>query len=121
MSSSFKIRPTHFSCGGKIFLGRLRTPWLRACGHLYITKNKRLLAYFMCILNSCVVWQDLILQTRVCASQSSRTRSVLNCSYRDLSPAWYCSCKLLWRRISVFHSPVLTRSLIFLQLWTAVS
>jgi len=46
MSSSFKIRPTHFSCGGKIFLGRLRTPWLRACGHLYITKKQT----FTCVL-----------------------------------------------------------------------
>ena len=26
MSNSFKIRPTHFSFGGKIFLGRLRSP-----------------------------------------------------------------------------------------------
>jgi len=43
----------------------------------------------MHILNSCVIWQDSILQTRVCASQSSRTRSmtlaqphfvVINCS-----------------------------------------
>jgi len=35
----------------------------------------------MRIPNSCVVWQDSILQTEVCASQSSRTRSMLDCSY----------------------------------------
>jgi len=35
----------------------------------------------MRIINSCVVLQDSILQTRVCASQSSRTLSVLDCSY----------------------------------------
>jgi len=36
----------------------------------------------MRILNSCVVWQESILQTGVCVSQSSnRTFSVLDCSY----------------------------------------
>jgi len=35
----------------------------------------------MRILNSCVAEQNSILQTRMCASQSSRTPSMLNCSY----------------------------------------
>jgi len=39
------------------------------------------LVYFMRILNSCVVLQDSILQTGVCASRSSRTVSMLDCSY----------------------------------------
>jgi len=39
------------------------------------------LAYFMRILNSCVVQQDSIFQTGVCISQSSRTLSMLDCSY----------------------------------------
>jgi len=56
ISNSFKIRPTHFFCGGENFSGGGFAPsWLRACGLLYITKDKRFLAYFMRILNSSVV------------------------------------------------------------------
>jgi len=56
MSNSLKIRPTHFSCGDKNFSrGGFAPSWLRVCGLLYITKNKRFLAYFMRILNSCAV------------------------------------------------------------------
>jgi len=39
------------------------------------------LAYFMSILNSCAVLQDSILQSGVCASRSSHTFSMLDCSY----------------------------------------
>jgi len=35
----------------------------------------------MHILNSCVVLQDSILQTGVCARQPSRTLSMLDCLY----------------------------------------
>jgi len=35
----------------------------------------------MRILNSCAVQPDSILQTGVCVRQSSRTLSVLHCSY----------------------------------------
>jgi len=56
MSNSFNIRPTQFSCGDENFArGGFAPCWLRACGLLYITKNKCFLAYFMRILNSCVV------------------------------------------------------------------
>jgi len=49
----------------------------------FYTKQKleSFLTYFMHILNSCVVSQDLILQTKVCAGQSSRTLSMLDRSY----------------------------------------
>ena len=56
MSNSFKIRPTHFSCGDENFSrGGFVHLWLRTCGLPYITNNKRFLAYFMRILSSCVV------------------------------------------------------------------
>jgi len=47
-------------------------------GLLYIIKIESFLAYFMRILNSCVVLQDLILQTEVCSSRSSHTLSMLD-------------------------------------------
>jgi len=57
MSNSFKIRPTHFSCWGENFSrGGFAHSWLRVCRLLHITKNERFLAYFMHILNSCVVY-----------------------------------------------------------------
>jgi len=43
-------------------------------------KSESFLAYFMRILNSCVVYQNSILQSGVCANQSSRT-PMLNCLY----------------------------------------
>jgi len=56
MSNSFKIRPTHFSYGDENFSrGGFVPPWVRTCGLLYITNNKRFLAYFVRILSSCVV------------------------------------------------------------------
>jgi len=87
-------------------------------------KNESFLAYFMHIINSCVVKQDSILQTGVCARRSSRT-PMLDCAriQRDMSAAWFCSCKLLWCSDECVLIPcfILTGSLmIFLQLWTAV-
>jgi len=43
------------------------------------------------------------------------------CIRQDISATSFCSCKLLWRSDEFVYFPVLTRSLIFLQLWTAVS
>jgi len=62
---------------------------------------------------------DSILQTGVCASRSSRTLSMLDCSHstRHRFAAVNCSDAVM----SVFYAPVLTCSQIFLQLWTAVS
>ena len=59
----------------------------------------------MRILHSCVVLQDSILKTEVCASQSSHTLSMLfHYSYtfttrirKDISAASFCSGKLLER------------------------
>jgi len=52
----------------------------------------------MCILHSCVVLQDSILQTGVCASRSSHTFLGLAARIRqDISAASFCSCKLLGR------------------------
>jgi len=43
---------TFFLWGQKFFYGGIRPLWLRACGLLYITKNKNILAYFIRILSS---------------------------------------------------------------------
>ena len=52
----------------------------------------------MRILHSCVVLQDSILQTGVCASRSSHTLSMLHyCIRKDISAASFCSGKLLGR------------------------
>jgi len=56
MSNSFKIRQHIFPVRTKIFLGEASLP--PGCGSVdFCTsqKNKRFLAYFMRILNSCVV------------------------------------------------------------------
>jgi len=61
-------------------------------------------------------------QTGVCVRQPSSTLSVLTALIRrDISPAWFRSCKLLWHSDEFVLLAVLTRGLIFLQLWTAVS
>ena len=72
----------------------------------------------MRILHSCVVLQDSILQTGVCASQSSHTPSHARLLLFDETLAQLdfavvnCSDAVM----SAFYSPVLTHSLIFLQL-----
>jgi len=89
MCNSFKIRPAHFSCGGKIFLRGLH-PWLRACGLPYITKNKHFLAYFIRFskIRSCKPG---------CAPASPAAH--LQCSTavfdETLAQPDFCSCKLL--------------------------
>jgi len=73
----------------------------------FYTKHKieSFLAYFMRILNSCVVSQDSILQNGVCASQSSRTLSMLVFEETSAQPHFAvvnCSDVVM----SVFHSYV---------------
>ena len=99
MSNGFKICPKQFSCGDENFSrGDFAPSWVRTCGLLYITKNKRLLVYFMRILNSCVVSK-----IRSCKPGCAPAIPAANlqCStariWRDLSAASFCSCKLLWR------------------------
>jgi len=76
----------------------------------------------MRILNSCVVLQDSILQTGVCASRSSHTLSVLDCSYSTrhqrslILQLWLARTQ--WRFVLL---PVSTCNPISLHLWTAVS
>jgi len=80
------------------------------------------------------VKSETSLDTGVCVKQSSPATHFLCSTARirkDISAAWYfCSCKFLWRNdecvllvllVNMFYYPVLTRSLIFLQLWTAAS
>jgi len=52
----------------------------------------------MPILNSCVILHDSILQTRVYASRPA-THFLCSTAHirQDISAAWFCSCKLLWR------------------------
>ena len=106
-----------FPVGAKTFLRGFCPPWLRACGLLYITKNKHFLAYFILFSKN---------RSRkpgsVPASPAANLQYLTASIWQDLSAAWFfvvvnCSDVVM----SVFNSPVLTRSLIFLQLWTAVS
>jgi len=81
-----------FPVGAKIFLRWDSPPWLQACGLPNITENKHFLAYFIHFskIPSC--------KPR-CAPASPAAH--LQCStariWWDLSAAWLCSCKLLWR------------------------
>jgi len=68
--------------GAKIFLRGLHPP--RACGLLYITKNKRFLAYFILFSKN---------RPRKPGSVPASPVTNLQCSiasiWRDLSAAWY--------------------------------
>jgi len=56
MSNSFKLRPTHFSCGDENFSwGAFVPPGYGPVDFYTSHKNKRFLAYFMRIFHSCVV------------------------------------------------------------------
>ena len=119
MSNSFNISPTHFSCRDENFSRRGFAPsWLRACGLLCITKNKRFLAYFMHILNSCVVQKkfDLANQGLRQPVQPHTFKAQLLVFDEILAQPHFAVVNCSDVGMSVFHSPVLTRSLIFLQL-----
>jgi len=63
-----------------------------------LQKIESFLAYFMRILNSCLVEQDSILQTGVCASESNRTLLCSTARIRqDISATSFFRYKLLWR------------------------
>jgi len=59
----------------------------------YTQKNKSFLAYFMRILNSCVVQQDSCTPASPAAHFLCSTARIQH----DISAASFCSCKLLWR------------------------
>ena len=89
---------------------------------LHIIKIESFLAYFMRIIHSCSVLQDSILQTGVRARRSSHTLSMLDGSHstrhqRSIILQLWIARMQWW----VFYYAVLICSLIFLQLWTAVS
>ena len=91
----------------------------------------------MRIPNSCAILQDSILQTGVCASRSSHTDLANRGVRQSVQPHTSYAQLLVFDKtsaqphfavvncsdavMSVFYAPVLTHSLIFLQLWTAVS
>ena len=81
-----------FPVGAKTFLRGDSPPWLRACGLPNITKSKHFLAYFI-----------RFSKIRSCkpgcapASPSAHLQCATACIWGDLSAAWFCSCKLLWR------------------------
>ena len=78
--------------GAKIFLRGLRQLWLRACGLLYISKNKHFLAYFIRFskIRSCKPGYAP-------ASPAAHLQCSTARIWRDPSAAWLCSCKLVWR------------------------
>ena len=110
--------------GAKIFLGEASPLWLRACGLLCIIKNKRFLS---CVLYAhsqfLCSWAkfDLVNQdVRQSVQPHTFNAQLLVFDETVEQPDFEvvnCSDVMM----SVFHSTVLTRSLIFLQLWTTVS
>jgi len=74
---------------------------------------------------SILVWFSEIRSSKPGGASASPAAHFLCSAARirqDISAASSCSCKYCSDAVmSVFYSPVLTRSLIFLQLWTAVS
>jgi len=110
--------------GTKIFLGEASPPsWVRTCGLLYITKKQTLScvlyahSQFFCSLVKFDLAKQVLRQpvqphtfnAQLLVFDETLVRpdfEVLNCS--DVV-------------VSVFHSPILTPSLVFLQLRTAVS
>ena len=103
-----------FPVGAKTFLRGDSPPWLRACGLPNITKSKHVLAYFIRFskIRSCKPG---------CATASPAAH--LQCSNAQL-PVFketlvqpdYVVVNCSDVAMSVFHSPVLTRNLLFLQL-----
>jgi len=80
-------------------------------------KNESFLAYFMRILNSCVISKIQAVNPG-CPTQPYAFWSIA--IQRDIRAALYfCSCEPRWRSTE-FYSPVLKRCLIYLQLWTAL-
>ena len=117
MSNGFKIRPTQFSFGDENFSrGGFAPSWVRTCGLLYITKNKRFLVYFMHILNSCLVKFDLANQGLHQPVQPLTFNAQLLVFDETLVQPDFAVVNCSDVVVSVFHSPILTPSLIFLQL-----
>jgi len=58
----------------------------------------------MRILNSWVVQKDKMSQNRVCAPDSTAAHFLCWTSRirQDISAAWFCSCKFLWRSDECF-------------------
>ena len=124
MSNSFKILPRHFSCGGESFSrGGFAPSWLRACGLLYITKKQTLScvlyahSQFLCSLSKF----DLAIQGLRQPVQPHTFSAQLLVFDETLAQPHFAVLNCSDVGMSVFHSPVLTRSLIFLQLLAAVS
>jgi len=112
MCNSFKIRPAHFSCGGETFSkGGFALPGYVPVDFYTSQKTNN----FLCTLSA--------LEKLDLANQGVRQPVQLH-SFNDQLPVFdetleqpdfavvNCSDVVM----SVFHSPVLTRSLIFLQL-----
>jgi len=75
----------------------------------------------MRILNSCVVYQDSIFQTGCAPACPAALTLCSTASIRqDISAASFSVVNCPDELMSVLYSPVLTRSLIFLQLRTVV-
>jgi len=87
--------------------------------HKTATKQKNsFLAYFMCILNSCVIYKFQAVNPG-CLTQLHTFW--LTAIRRDIRAALYfCSCEPRWRSTECVLLPVLTRCRIFLPLWTAL-
>ena len=100
MSNSFKIRPTNFSCGDENFSrGGFVTPGYGPVD-FYTSQKTNVLLRTLCAFSVLVQFSKIRSRKPGCAPASPAAH--LQCStariWRDLSAAWFCSCKLLWRR-----------------------
>jgi len=113
MCNSFKIRPVHFSCGGENFSKGGFAPWLRVCGLPNITKSKHYI--FLRTLTALAKF-DLANQGVRQPVQLHTFNAQLPVFKETLVQPDFVVVNCSDVVMSVLHSPVLTRNLLFLQL-----
>ena len=122
--ASFRASSLIGSSGGLIISAHtspyLFFPLSNCTFNSHIIRNENFLAYFVRILNSCVVYK---FQTVNPGCPTSPPHTFWSTAIRhDIRAALnFCSCESGWRSTECVLLHVLTRCRIFLQLWAAVS
>ena len=116
MCNSFKIRPAHFSCGGENFSKGDSTP---DYGPVDFQTSQKANIFFRTL--SALAKFDLANQGVRQPVQLHTFNAQLPVFKETLVQPDFVVVNCSEVVMSVFHSPVLTRNLLFLQLWTAVS
>ena len=99
MSNTFKIRPTHISCVGKNCSKGGFAPSGYGPVHFYTSQKTNIFLRTLSAFSILVYFSKI----RSCkpgwapASPAAHLQSSTARIWRDLSAAWFCSCKLLWR------------------------